>query len=39
MKSSEAQALILARTAAVWNVLTDTGNYAVWDSGIRAIKG
>lgn len=39
MKSCEAQALILARTGAVWDVLTDTGNYAVWDSGISAMQG
>lgn len=39
MNSCDAQALILARPATVWDVLTDTGNYAVWDSGISAIKG
>jgi hypothetical protein len=31
--------LILARTGAVWDFLTDTGNYAVWDSGIIDIRG
>jgi Polyketide cyclase / dehydrase and lipid transport len=39
VKSCDAQALILARPNAVWDVLTDTGNYAVWDSGISAITG
>lgn len=39
MNSCNAQALILARPETVWDVLTDTGNYAVWDSGICAIKG
>jgi hypothetical protein len=39
VKSCDAQALILARPGSVWDVLTDTGNYAVWDSGISAIKG
>jgi len=39
MKSFVAQALILARPGAVWDVLTDTGNYAVWDSGILDVSG
>ncbi|MFF1252605.1 SRPBCC family protein [Pseudarthrobacter sp. NPDC058329] len=39
MKSFQAQALILAATGAVWEVLTDTGNFTVWDSGIKAVSG
>ncbi|MFF1252594.1 SRPBCC family protein [Pseudarthrobacter sp. NPDC058329] len=39
MKSFEAQALILAAPGAVWDVLTDTANFAVWDSGITAVSG
>jgi hypothetical protein len=39
MKSFEAEALILAGAGCVWEVLTDTGNYAVWDSGIVDVRG
>jgi hypothetical protein len=39
MKSFDAHAVILARPSAVWDVLTDTGNYPVWDSGIIDISG
>lgn len=39
MKSFESEALILAGTSMVWDVLTDTGNYAVWESGIVAVSG
>ncbi|MFK0005060.1 SRPBCC family protein [Paenarthrobacter sp. NPDC090522] len=39
MKSFVAQALILASPTAVWDVLTDTGNFAVWNSGITAVSG
>ncbi|MDJ0459869.1 SRPBCC family protein [Arthrobacter sp. NQ7] len=35
----EATALINARATAVWDVLTDTSNVAVWASGISAIDG
>lgn len=39
MISSGAEALINARTAIVWDVLTDTSNVTVWDSGITEIVG
>ena len=39
MKSSEAETLILAGAGTVWGILTDVGNYAVWDSGIAEVKG
>lgn len=39
MAISEAETLINARTSTVWDILTDTGNVAVWDSGITDIVG
>ncbi|MET4094258.1 hypothetical protein ABIB51_001172 [Arthrobacter sp. UYCu712] len=39
MKSSEAETLILAGAATVWDIITDAGNYPVWDSGITAASG
>lgn len=39
MTSSGAETLINARTAIVWDVLTDTSNVSVWDSGITDIVG
>lgn len=39
MESFEAEALILAAAGTVWNVITDCGNYTVWDSGITAVSG
>ena len=39
MKSFEAETLILAGAGTVWGILTDGGNYAVWNSGITEIKG
>ncbi|WP_209745317.1 MULTISPECIES: SRPBCC family protein [Micrococcaceae] len=31
--------LINARSSTVWDIITDAGNYTVWDSGITAIDG
>ena len=39
MESSEAEALILAGTGTVWDIITDAGNYPVWDSGIAEVSG
>ena len=39
MKSFEAETLILAGAGTVWGIITDGGNYAVWDSGIAEVKG
>ena len=39
MKSFEAEALIHARNSTVWEIITDGGNYTVWDSGITRIDG
>jgi hypothetical protein len=39
MRSYEAKALIDARKSTVWDVITDGGNYTVWDSGITHISG
>lgn len=39
MKSFEAETLIHARNSTVWEILTDGGNYTVWDSGITRIDG
>ena len=39
MDSFEAEALINARPSIVWDVITDAGNYTVWDSGVTAIDG
>ncbi|RAX16758.1 hypothetical protein DC347_10745 [Pseudarthrobacter sp. AG30] len=35
----EAATLINARTSTVWEILTDAGNYTVWESGITDIDG
>lgn len=39
METSEAEALILAGAGTVWDILTDAGNYQVWDSGITDVHG
>lgn len=39
MESFEAEALILAGVNAVWDIITDGNNYAVWDSGIAEVTG
>lgn len=35
----EAEALINARSATVWDVITDAGNLPVWNSGVTEIEG
>lgn len=35
----EAGILINARSSTVWDIITDAGNYTVWDSGITEIDG
>ncbi|WLQ05822.1 SRPBCC family protein [Arthrobacter oryzae] len=39
MEYFESVAMISARTSIVWDVITDTGNLTVWESGIAAIHG
>ncbi|MFF1255086.1 hypothetical protein ACFVYC_21665 [Pseudarthrobacter sp. NPDC058329] len=39
MKMAAAEALILASSDIVWDVLTDAGNYPVWGSGLANIEG
>jgi hypothetical protein len=39
MRPLESEALISARTSTVWEVITDTGNLNVWESGITAVDG
>ena len=39
MQILEAGILINARSSTVWDVITDAGNYTVWDSGITEIDG
>lgn len=39
MKSSEAETLILAGAGTLWDIITDAGNYPVWDSGISDVSG
>lgn len=39
MKSFEAETLILAEASTVWSIITDAGNYPVWDSGIAEVIG
>lgn len=39
MKSCESGALIDARKSTVWDVITDGGNFTVWNSGITHIDG
>jgi Polyketide cyclase / dehydrase and lipid transport len=39
MESFEAETLILAGADTVWDIITDGGNYAVWDSGITEVSG
>ena len=39
MHSVEAEALIKARDSTVWDIITDAGNYTVWDSGITHVTG
>jgi hypothetical protein len=35
----EAQLLINARGSTVWDIITDPGNFAVWNSGITTVTG
>ena len=39
MESFEAETLILAGSGTVWDIITDGGNYPVWDSGITDVNG
>jgi hypothetical protein len=39
VRSSESETLINARPSTVWEILTDTSNVTVWESGIAAIEG
>jgi uncharacterized protein YndB with AHSA1/START domain len=39
VRSSQFETLISARPSTVWDILTDTCNVAVWESGITAIDG
>jgi hypothetical protein len=39
MESFEAETLILAGAGTVWDIITDGGNYPVWDSGITEVSG
>jgi hypothetical protein len=39
MHSVEAEALIKARGSTVWDIITDTRNYTVWESGITHVTG
>jgi hypothetical protein len=31
--------MVYARSSTVWDIITDAGNYTVWDSGITRIEG
>lgn len=35
----ETQSLINAPSSTVWDIVTDSGNFEVWDSGITAVTG
>jgi hypothetical protein len=39
MTPMESQHLINARGSTVWDIITDSGNLAVWDSGIASVSG
>lgn len=39
MAPVESQHLINARGSTVWDIITDSGNFTVWDSGITAVTG
>ena len=39
MHSVEAETLINARSATVWEIITDARNYTVWESGITHFRG
>ena len=39
MHTAEAVALINARRSTVWEIITDAGNFAVWESGITDVYG
>ena len=39
MAPLEAQSLINARGSTVWEIITDSGNFAVWGSGITEVTG
>lgn len=39
MASFEAQTLVNARGSTIWDIITDAGNFPVWESGITAVTG
>ena len=39
MAPVESQRLVNARGSTVWDILTDSGNLTVWDSGITTVSG
>ena len=39
MAPIEAQRLVNARGSTVWDIITDSSNFPVWDSGITAVSG
>lgn len=39
MAPLESQHLVNARGSTVWDILTDSGNLTVWDSGITTVSG
>ena len=39
MAAIEAQRLVNARGLTVWDIITDSSNFAVWDSGITSVSG
>lgn len=39
MAPVQAQQLINARSSTVWDIITDSGNFEVWNSGITSVTG
>lgn len=39
MAAVQAQQLIKARGSTVWDIITDSGNFEVWNSGITSVTG
>jgi hypothetical protein len=39
MESVEARSLVRAACEVVWDIITDEGNYPVWDLGITDVAG
>ncbi len=39
MQSSESEEPIKARSSTVWDIITDAGNFTVWESGITWVDG